>query len=241
MLQKYKGVVLHMLKYNDRSDIAHIYTEQAGRMSFLIPVNHSRKSMVKRVLFQPLSLVDLNANVRPRSSLHTVHEAKAWYLFQSLPYNPYKSAIAMFLAEFLYRTLKEEIENLPLFAYMVHSIQWLDTCEGNFANFHLVFLMHLSRFLGLYPNMDNYMPGCYFDLLNACFVALPPLHGMFITPGESRHLRNLMRMNYRTMHLFNMSHSERNHCIDVINEYYRLHLPDFPEMKSLRVLQELFK
>lgn len=240
MLQKYRGIVLHTLKYNDRSNIAHIYTEQGGRMSFLFPAQRSRKSMVRQVLFQPLSLVEFEAEVRPRAGLHPIREAKAWQVFQSLPYDPFKSAIVLFLSEFLYRALKEEAVNLPLFAYLVHSVQWLDACEKSFANFHLVFLMRLSRFLGLYPNLDGYAEGCYFDLLNACFVSAPPAHGMFVFPDEASRIRNLMRMNYDTMRLFGMNRMERNRCLDIISEYYRLHLPDFPELKSLRVLQELF-
>ena len=63
---------------------------------------------------------------------------------------------------------------------------------------------------------------------------------MFVRPEEASHIRTLMRMNYETMHLFAMNRMERNRCLDIINEYYRLHLPDFPELKSLPVLQELF-
>mgnify|MGYP007063239286 CR=1 FL=1 len=33
---------------------------------------------------------------------------------------------------------------------------------------------------------------------------------------------------------------ERNRCLTIINDYYRLHLPDFPLLKSLDVLKELF-
>lgn len=240
MLQKYQGVVLHTLKYNDRSNIACIYTGEGGRMSFLFPAQRSRKSMVRSVLFQPLSLVEFEAEVRPRASVHPIREAKAWMVFQSLPYDPYKSAIALFLAEFLYRALKEEGASASLFSYLVYSIQWLDACEKSFANFHLVFLMRLSRFLGLYPNMEDYAEGCCFDLLNACFVTEPPSHGMFVVPAEASRICNLMRMNYDTMYLFGMNRIQRNRCLDIIHEYYRLHLPDFPELKSFRVLQELF-
>lgn len=56
--------------------------------------------------------------------------------------------MALFLSEFLYRAVREEAENRPLFAYLQHSIIWLDECGGGFANFHLVFLMRLSRFWG---------------------------------------------------------------------------------------------
>ena len=241
MLQKYVGIVLHTVKYNDKANIVHVYTEQSGRMSFLIPAQRSRKSAVKQVLFQPLSVVEFEADMRPRSGIHPIKEAKAWYVFTSLPYDPYKSAIAMFLAEFLYRALKEETTNIPLFAYLVHSVQWLDVCETSFANFHLVFLMRLSRFLGLYPNVEEYSSSDYFDLLNACFTSTrPQLHSSYINPDEAGRLRQLMRMNYETMHLFGMSRSERTRCLTIMNDYYRLHLPDFPALKSLDVLKELF-
>ena len=210
-------------------------------MSFLVPVQRSRKSTVRLVLFQPLSIVEFEADVRPKSGLHPIKEAKAWYLFQSLPYDPYKSAIALFIAEFLYRALKEESENRALFGYLVNSIQWLDACDGSFANFHLVFLMRLSRFLGLYPNLEDYHTGDYFDLLNACFTSTrPQLHSSYINPEEAGRLRQLMRMNYETMHLFGMSRAERTRCLTIMNDYYRLHLPDFPALKSLDVLKELF-
>lgn len=142
---------------------------------------------------------------------------------------------------FLYRAVREEAENRPLFAYLQHSIIWLDECRDSFANFHLVFLMRLSRFLGLYPNLEDYENGDYFDLLNACFTPLrPQLHSFYILPAEASRLTMLMRMNYETMHLFAMNRAERTRCLTIMNEYYRLHLPDFPVLKSLEVLKELF-
>lgn len=241
MLQKTVGIVLHVLKYNDTSHIVEMYTEVCGRASFLVAVPRSRKAAVKSVLFQPLSLIEFEADFRPNATLYKVKEAKSYYPFSSLPYDPYKSSIALFLAEFLYRAIREQAENRPLFAYLVHSITWLDECGEGFANFHLVFLMRLSRFLGLYPNLDDYHEGDYFDMLNACFVSLrPQLHSSYILPQESARLSQLMRMNYETMHLFGLSRTERTRCLTIINEYYRLHLPDFPLLKSLSVLQELF-
>lgn len=240
MLQKTVGIVLHSLKYNDTSNIVDIYTQHMGRASFLVKIPRSRKSVVKSVLFQPFSMVEFEADYRPTTSLYSIKEAKSWYPFRTLPYDPFKSAIVMFLAEFLYRALREEAENGPLFAYLEHSIRWLDECEQGFANFHLVFLMRLSRFLGLYPNTEGYSEGCFFDMQNACFSLSQPSHGAFLKPEEAARINVLMRMNYETMHLFTMSRGERNRCLTIINDYYRLHLPDFPVLKSLDVLKELF-
>ena len=180
--------------------------------------------------------------IRDRNTtLYRVKEAKSFYPFTSIPYDPYKSSMALFLAEFLYRAIREEAENRPLFAYLQHSVIWLDECREGFANFHLVFLMRLSRFLGLYPNLEDYHTGDYFDLLNACFTSTrPQLHSSYINPEEAGRLRQLMRMNYETMHLFGMSRAERTRCLTIMNDYYRLHLPDFPALKSLDVLKELF-
>ena len=241
MLQKTVGIVLHTLKYNDTSNIVDIYTRENGRASFLVSVPRSRKSAVKTVLFQPLSMIEFEADYRPMSNLYRIKEAKSWYPFRTLPYDPYKSAIALFLSEFLCRAVRVEADNRALFSYLRHSIVWLDECRTGFANFHLVFLMRLSRFLGLYPNLEGYSEGCYFDLVNACFTSLRPSgHSHYIGPIEAARLLTLMRMNYDTMHLFAMSRVERMRCLTVIEQYYRLHLPDFPELKSLDVLKELF-
>lgn len=241
MLQKTVGIVLHTLKYKDTSIIVDIYTEIAGRASFLVAVPRSRKAAVKPVLFQPLALVEFEADFRSNATLYKMKEAKSFYPFSTLPYDSHKSAIALFLSEFLYRAVREEAENRPLFAYLRHSIIWLDECEAGFANFHLVFLMRLSHFLGLYPNLEDYHKGDYFDMRNACFTSLrPPLHSDYISPEEASRLTRLMRMNYDTMRLFGMSRAERARCLVIMNEYYQLHLPDFPQLHSLEILRELF-
>lgn len=79
MLQKTQGIVLHSLKYKDTSIIVDIYTEVSGRASFLVPVSRSRKAAVKSVLFQPLSLVELEADFRPNTTIYKVKEAKSLY------------------------------------------------------------------------------------------------------------------------------------------------------------------
>ena len=241
MLQRISGIVLRTIKYKDTSAIADVYTDALGRASFMVSTSRSRKSAVKPVLFQPLALVELEADIRPNTSIYKIREAKSCYPFSSLPYDPRKSAIAMFLAEFLCRAVREEVENRPLFTYLRHSIMWLDECRSGFSNFHIVFLIRLSRFLGFYPNLEGYTPNCYFDLLNACFTPFRPSgHSYYIDPAETARLRNLTRMKYDTMRLFPMNRTERARCLTVIEQYYRLHLPDFPELKALEVLKELF-
>ncbi len=241
MLCKTRGIVLHSIPYNDKYSIIYMYTEAFGRASYLVARSRGKKSSVSKALFMPLSVVEMEVEHLNKRDLHRIRETKLCYPLTDVFCNPVKNILALFLSEILFRVVKETEPDSRLFEYLFESIQLLELSDKGVANFHLVFLMRLSRFLGLYPNLEDYHGGDYFDLQNACFTPLrPQLHSDYIAPEEAARLTRLMRMNYETMHLFAMSRMERARCLTIMNEYYRLHLPDFPVLKSLEVLKELF-
>lgn len=241
MLQKTNGIVLHTIKYNDSSNIVDIFTELYGRMSFILSLPKSRKSVIKSSLFQPLAIVQIEADFHSQKMLIKIKNARLSYPYSSIPFDQGKTTIAFFLAEFMVHALKEEGENKNLFDFVQNSLIWFDNQTSNFANFHLVFLMHLAWFLGFLPNLENYHAGDYFDLQNSCFVSHKPLtHSFFLEPAEASHILMMTRMTYKNMHLFGLSRSQRNRCIEILIEYYRIHLPEFPELKSLSILREIF-
>lgn len=233
--------MLRTLKYNDNSLIVDVYTERCGRVSFIATIPKSKKARVKTLLLQPLTLLEMDFDERPGRNLQRIKDASPFCPFRSIPYEPIKTAIALFLAEFLYHALRSEVVNEPLFDYLVNSIELFDTCEEHYANFHLVFLMRLTLFLGIHPNVDVYHSGDYFDLAGGCFSGVKPLHAAFVKPEEAAHIDMLLRMNYETMHLFLLNGQQRMRCLEIINDYYRLHVPDFPMLKSLQVLREVFR
>ncbi|MBO5594220.1 MAG: DNA repair protein RecO [Prevotella sp.] len=241
MLTKTQAIVLHSLKYGETRMIVDMFTRQFGRLSFIVSMPKTAKSKMKKQFFQPLSLLEIETDVRPKMQLQKLSDVRLASPFASIPFHPHKLSMALFLAEFLYYALRSEQRNELLYDYVESSILWLDGQEDRFANFHLVFLMRLSRFLGFYPNLDHYQTGDYFDLRESEFLSAPPLHRDFLYPEEADKVQLMMRMDYPTMHLFRMSHQERNRLLEVTLIYYRLHLPDFPEMKSISVLQELYQ
>ena len=241
MLAKTQAIVLRSLKYGEAKMIVDMFTRSHGRLSFIVSIPKSAKSKIKKQFFQPLSLLEIEADVRPKSQLQKLADARLAHPYSSIPFDPHKLAIALFVSEFLYHALRSEQQNAPLFDYVANGVRWLDGQEAHFANFHLVFLMRLSRFLGFYPNIEHYETGEYFDLRESIFVAHPPVHRDFLYPHEAEKIRLLMRMDFSTMHLFRMSHQDRNRLLEVSLAYYRLHLPDFPELRSLSVLQELYQ
>ena len=237
---KTPAIVLRAFKYDDNSLIIDLLTEQLGRQSFICRISSGGKAQARRRLFQPLTLVFVYFDYRPKAHLQRLKDARIAVPFATIQANPYKASIALFLAEFLCQATKGEHEVADLYRYVENSVRWLDGCTSSFANFHLVFMMRLSRFLGFYPNLDDYRDDAWFDLRDGIFTPEKPLHADCLAPAEAEKIGLLMRMNYDTMHLFRMNRDERNRILEVILSYYRLHLPDFPKLNSVQVLRELF-
>lgn len=221
--------------------IVDMLTEEEGRMSFVTSIPKTSKAKVKKQLFQPLTLLEIECDVRPRVQLQKLKEVRISEPFASIPFDAHKLSIALFLAEFLYYSTRGEQQNTLLFAYVENSILWLDGCQSAFANFHLVFMMRLTRFIGFYPNIDDYHEGSVFDMRAAAFSSAVPLHTDYLPADDAARISTLMRMNYESMHLFRMSHTDRNRIVDVLLMYYRLHVPNFPELRSLEVVRDLWR
>ncbi|MDR2139190.1 MAG: DNA repair protein RecO [Tannerella sp.] len=240
MLSKTRGIVLHTLPYSDRYSIVHIYTESFGRVAYLVARRRRGKTAVARALFLPLSALEMDVEHLNTREIQRIREMKACYPLIAIPAHPVKNIIVLFLAEILYRTVHTKEPDARLFEYLYESVRWLELSDEGVANFHLVFLIHLVRYLGVYPNAESYRPGCYFDMVNGIFTGNPPEHRHYLDESESTVFYRLLRMNYANMTVYAFSRRERSRIICRILEYYRLHLPDFSEIKSFAVLQSLF-
>jgi DNA repair protein RecO (recombination protein O) len=241
MQETLRGIVLRTVKYGDSSLIVDLFTDSHGRLSFMTTTSHVKRSVRSVSFWQPLAMVEFGADLRPNAGkLPRPFDVRTYYNYCDLPFSPIKSTVALFLSEFLSAALREEKENLPLYYYIESSLQWLDLAESpaSLANFHLAFLMHLSRFIGIYPNFEH--PDRYFDLMAGSYCDRQPPHAHFLQRQEAQNLPTLFRMDYPTMHLFRFSRHERMRILQVLNTYYRLHVPNFPELKSLEVLHELY-
>ena len=232
MLTKTQAIVLHAIKYGETRLIVDMFTKVFGRQAFIVSIPKTPKGKVKKQFFQPLTILEIETDIRPRQQLQKLHDVRLAAPFASIPFEPDKLAISLFVAEFLYYALRSEQRNELLYEYLENRIVWLDGQQSSFANFHLVVLLRLTRFLVFYPNLDDYKDGDYFDLRESVFMPMPPVHRDFLHPEEAQKVQLMMRMDFPTMHLFRMSHQERNRLLEVSLKYYRLHLPDFPEKGS---------
>jgi len=239
MLQKTRGIVLHSLKYGETGLITTIYTEAFGRMSFIMQGIHGKKSPVKANLLRQLSLLEMEVDFKQGRELQRVREVKNSSPFATIPYEIAKSSQVLFLAEMLNKVLREEESRPELFEFLYHSIQVLDLMENGIANFHLLFLIQLTRFLGFAPSNNYSAQNQFFDMIAGKFVLSPPDHPWFLKESESPVLSRLLGMNYQNSTEFKPEQGLRNIFLDFILEYYGLHLGNKLNVKSLEILRQI--
>lgn len=232
-------LIFHALRYSDDQLIVEGLARNYGRVSFVVRISHAPRAKVRHVIFQPMAVLEVQWEEKPRAKLMRPIAARVSQPWSSLHTSPIKAAITLFLAEFLLQVCRHEQSGELFFDYLLHSLTWLDTAEEGFANFHLLFLMRLAQFLGIAPNTsDTGLP--FFDLMAAEFVSRAPAHAYYIYGDEARAFEQLLRMNFSTMHLFQLTRTQRNRILELILTYYRLHIPSLPELKSWEVLREIF-
>lgn len=240
MYSKTEGIVLHGTKYGESGRIITAYTEAFGRTSFIVHGTHSKKSAGKANLLQPLFLLDLEIDHRNDRELHQVKELRIGYPYQTIPYDVIKSSQAIFLAEFLYRVLREEESRPELYQFLQHSFRIFDLIREGSANFHLSFLLQLSRYLGFAPvrNWGDGQP--VFDLASGSFTGLPPAHPYHAGEAESRIIASLVNTPYEDIGKITLNAATRDQLIGMLIDYYSLHLGMKLKINSLEVLKELF-
>ena len=217
-----------------------MYTEAFGRASYLVSRSRGKKTAVSKALFIPLSVLEMEVEHLNKRDLHRIKETRICYPINSICCDPIKNVLALFLSEVLFRVLKDTEPDQRMFAYLYESIHLLEYADKGIANFHLVFLLGLLHYLGIFPNVESYKERALFDMLNGEFTEQVPMHVHYLNQQESAFFFRLLRISFENMSLYGFSRQDRVNIIHRILEYYRLHLPEFPEIKSLSVMQCLF-
>lgn len=236
MQVKTKAIVLTTVKFQEKSLIVRCFTQSHGLKSYFVQTAFSgKKSNQKIAYFQPLSILEIEAVHKNKGSLERFTEIKTATPFQNIPMDVFKSSIVLFLAEILQNTIHEEEENEPLFTFIEASLLWLDTHDFT-VNFHLIFLLELSKYLGFYPDVSAIdMP--FFDVNEGVFRHDFSLH--CINELQTNLFKKLVQLKFdsveKTFHV-----KERQQLLKIIMDYYAQHLVSFKEPKSLDILKEIF-
>lgn len=241
MYEKSRGIVLQLTPFSDTQKVVRIFTRNFGTRAFMVNIHgKSRAGRSASALFRPMQELNLVFNKVQAEQLGRIKEVSPEQLFSNLHLVPDKRLIALFLSELLYRVLKNHQEDEPLYDYIISGLQSLDGTEEKVADFHLFFLAGLASALGFHPENN-------FDLRNRYF---NPREGMFVSethpaPGTVRDEFLSERMNK----IFNpvevsenalqLNREQRASILKILIDYFRYHVPEFTEIKSIEVLKDI--
>ena len=238
MLVKTKAIVLNTIKYSDSSLIAHCYTKALGRQSFMLKgILSAKKGAIRKSQFQVLSQIEILFDHKKNGKLQFLKEVKITYPYVSIPNRIEKNALAQFLAEILKNSILEEEENPSLFTFLETAFEWLDS-NDEISNFHLVFLINLTKYLGFFPNEDD-SEALYFNLETGCFSSVLPFE-KHIEGEQVLIFKELLGMNFGGIIKRKLNRTKRRELLETLIEYFELHLLGFSKPKSLQILNEIF-
>ena len=233
-----KAIVLSSIKYGETSLIVKALTASDGLQSYLLKgVLASRKGKLKAAYFQPMMQLEIVAYHKNKGTLESIREARVSYPFSTIHTDIFKNSISLFLAEMLVRSISDSEQDQGMFEFVEAAFQWLDT-HDQISNFHLYFLLQLTKFLGFYPDTaDIDLP--YFDLQEGEFLRSPSLNPMI--EGDSLiWFKKLLGTNFDSMHTVKLGKKERQNLLQNLVVYFELHLHGFKRPRSLAVLNEVF-
>ena len=236
MLVKTKAIVISSLKYQEKSLIVKCLTQSDGLKSYFVPnAFAAKKSNQKIAYFQPLTLLEIEANHKNKGTLEHFKEIKLAHAYQSISTNILKSTIVMFLSEIIHHSIHEEEKNEDLFLFLESALLWLDAHE-EVANFHLILLVEMSKFLGFYPDTsESKYP--FFEKNEGVFI---PQQSISCLNEEETHLfKRLLEVKFDSDQKI-FARIERQALLKILLSYYAIHLDGFKNPKSLEVLKEVF-
>ena len=239
MLHKTRGIVFKTTDYGESSVIVQVFTEKFGLQSYMVNGAKKPKAKVGRNMLQPLHLLDLVVYHKTGGNVQRIKELKNAPLLQTIPYDVIKSCVAIFLNEVLYKAIKQQGTDENLFGFVFSAIEWLDHQEEGLANFHLLFLIKLTRYLGFYPDRYLMDEADYFDMKNGVFCRYKPDTILYLSSPHTQNFTKLLNANFENAALVKLSKDDRRYLIHKLLDYYALHIENFGIVRSHEVLEEV--
>lgn len=239
MITRTKGIVLHTVDFSETSVIAKIYTETYGMQSYMLNGVRKAKSKFNANLLQPLSLVELIAHQKENRDIQRVSEITSAPAFNNIPYDVAKSSLAFFIAEVLYKSIREEEANENLFQFLFQHIQLLDQIKTSCKQFHHYFLMQLTKHLGFFPHGNYDEEFFVFDMREGVYLPEFPPYPEFFTSQQAALLFQISNTDFDAHQQIEMTTAARRELLNNILRYYELHALHGAKVNSHKVLEEV--
>ena len=225
MLTKTRGIVLNYVKFKETSIIVKIFTEQFGLQTYIVNGARSVKGKGKMALYQPLTILDLVVYRNENKSINRISESRCEYAFTSIPLDVKKSAIVLFCAEMLSKTISDEgMEDVDKFRFVRDRLIHLDKSTTDIEHFPVHFALHLCRFIGFEIESGKQLTSQDRDL----------------DPSQTVEISDYLESLLVGMDLPDTSVDFRRNTLNCVLNYYVNHQEGFHKPRSLQILKQVF-
>jgi len=238
MLTSTSGIILKSIKYGDNSLIITIYTKLYGKLTFFVRINGKKIKNQKQIL-QSGFIVEIDFSYNQNKEFQHINNFSINEIYLSIPYNIVKSSIILVLSEILNLVLKSEHQDESLFYYISEAYKNLDNSEIDYVNFHLFFLLKLSDYLGFSPDRNYSETNCFFDIVNGKFIN-SKLNEFVLDQKYSKFINSILSANSLNNNILSLNNIERTILFQNIITYFSVHIENLSEIKSLKVLHDIF-
>lgn len=225
MIKATKGIVLNYIKFKDSSIIVKIYTEKFGLKSFIVNGIRSQKSKRSIGNYQPFTLLEMQIYWNEQKDLLRISESKIWHPTPDISQKIKKSTIAIFLSEILLKTLyHEHHENETLYSFLEDSVIQFNRMKEGFEDFHVNFLITLCPYLGFALSSPELITNRELDTPTYQYLDL-------LIQSSS---------NQASINQSITTGAIRKKGLDAVIAYMHEHMDSLGEIKSLKVLHQIF-
>lgn len=243
MNHKTKGIVLRTIKYGETSVVSTIYTELFGLQSYIIKGvrQQTKKSSGKANYFLPSAMLDMVVYHNDLKNLQFVKEFNWASIYESIFYDVTKNAVAMFMIELLLHSIKQPEHNPDLYFFIENSFLELDKNDvAVSANMPLYFALKLGAELGFKIDGSYTSEYSILDILDGSFVKEKPNHFHYIEQEQAQLISEINSMKFfEELKNIKLNRVSRRDLLSVLQLYFALHIAEFGELKSVKVLQEV--
>jgi DNA repair protein RecO (recombination protein O) len=231
-----EGIVIRTLKYGETSLILDLYTKEKGLISCIAGGVRKKRSTLHASTLQLLQIVQATIYYKDSEQLNRLKEAQPSVYLNDLVDDPVKRVVVIFLSEVLQKSIREKESRPELYSFLLNSLTLLNEMKEGVANFHLIFMIELSRYLGFYPIANYNKTKPYFDLDGGKFVELPDARNT-LDEIESAQMAALFNMEFGQQNSEVLSNSqERQLALNSLIRYFQYHVEGFGKLKTPEIL-----
>ena len=154
MLLSSKGLVLKVFPYSDTSIISNIFTDDYGKLTFIVKGIRKPKKPLLSIL-QPFNLIELQYYYKRDRGIQLIKEADIIISFEKLRNNFSTIIIGSTILNIINKVFEKEYSNDVVFRLIYKTLNKLSDMNYHNKIYFLFFIFHLNKQLGFMPNIDE--------------------------------------------------------------------------------------